>query len=508
MPIQTQENLENIDPMLDEQLYARHTEIETLEDLKNQFGTPIPALFNQFFKFIQNPSSVSVETFKRMIDTDDTIGSGVDFLTTALAARLGQYQHKNKEITEFVNTALNGIQNGFYNSVKEMLSASWSGFTCSEKVWENSDLGFVPKKLVHMPPSTMIFEVDRTGEITKDGILQYQRNYNPALSGGVNYLFGFQSMSISPQGRYSPDPYAKLGDFPYPLRTAGIYSYMAIRIPKQKVIHYAFDAQGKFGNPYGRSLLRRCHKWWVMKDVFLNMLAVALDRKGTPLQIVFCDPNLTVLDETTYTQGGDARQQGRIRGDLAAKRAFKNIHNDTTIFLPGKKGQHFDIENVPQSSNSSDFIQAIQECNKGIMRALLLPSLVFTGGDGSGSFALGQEHAKTFDKVCDGILEGLKGVLIDQLVSEIIRYNFPESAWKGDGFGGFSKRTLTNDEIEKELNAMQTAVNMGAMDMNDVTDMNKVRETVGLEPKDQPIMNEVNETETEDGENDTAADEV
>lgn len=484
------DNLEGLDPELDEQLYARHAEIKTFEDLEMQRGTPIPALFNQYYKFIQNPSSVSIETYKRMVDTDDTVGSGVDFLTTALGARIGAYQHPSKEITQFINKALNQIEGGFHNNIKQMLSAVWIGFSDSEKVWQNTDEGFVPRKLVQMPPSTLVFEVERTGEITEDGILQYQRNYNPALSGGINYLFGFTNITNVPNQRVRPDPFAKLGDFPYPLRTPNTYTYMAVRIPRQKVIHYAYDAQGMFGNPYGRSLLRRCHKWWVMKDAFLNMLAVALDRKGTPLQIIFCDPNLTVLDEEKFISGGRPESQGKIRGDLAARRAFKNIHNDTTIFLPGKKGQHYDVEPVQQASNAGDFIQAIQECNKGIMRALLLPSLVFTSGDGSGSYSLGAEHAKTFDKICDGILAGFKQTLIHELVKEMIAYNFPESAWKKDGLGDFSKRELTPDEIDKELGSIEKAVNIGAVDMNDLEDVNRVRDKISF-----PTLEEMPEKE-------------
>lgn len=494
------DNLEGLDPELDELLYARHAEIESFKDLEQQRGTPIPALFNQYYKFITNPSSVSVETFKRMIDTDDTVGSGIDFLTTALAARLGQYQHKSKEITEWVNKRLNDIEGGWVNLVKELLSASWAGYAVSEKVWANDSDGYFIKKLISLPPSTVIFEVERTGEITSDGILQYQRNYNPSLSGGVSYMFGFQSISVVPSGKVRPDPYAKLGDFPYPLRTPNTYTYMAVRIPKQKVVHYAFDAQGKFQNPYGRSLLRRCHKWWVMKDAFLNMLAIALDRKGTPLQVVFVDPNLTVIDEQKFQSGNAPTAQGKIRGDLAARRAFKNIHNDTTIFLPGKKGQHYDIEHVPQASNASDFLQAIQQCDRGIMRALLLPSLIFTGGDGSGSYALGQEHAKTFDKICDGILAGLEQVLIQQLVRELISYNFPESVWKKDGFGSFGKRSLTPDEVDKELSAIEKAVNIGAVDQNDLNDINKVREIINMEPKDKPIVHEEQDLEDPDAE--------
>ena len=141
------------DPELNEMLYARHAEITSLEDLTLQRGTTIPALFNTLYKFIQNPSSVSVETYKRMIDTDDTIGSGIDFLTICLAARLGEYTHPNKKIAKWVNAQLKYIKGGFYNLIKEILSATWAGFAVAEKVWENHpERGFVIKKCVTLPP--------------------------------------------------------------------------------------------------------------------------------------------------------------------------------------------------------------------------------------------------------------------------------------------------------------------------------------------------------------------
>lgn len=484
----TDSMLEWSDLDLERELFARHAEIKTFEDLEQQRGTPIPALFNIFYKFIQNPSSVSVETYKRMVDTDDTIGSGVDFLVTALAARLGRYQHPSPEITEWVNKALDNVDGGFFNVVKELLSASWTGFSVAEKVWANTEMGFVPKKIITLPPSTLLFETDRTGDITDDGILQYQRNYNPALSGGANYLFGFASVTGVPQDHQRPDPFAKLGDFPFPLRTANTFAYLSIRIPKLKCIHYAFDAQGKFGNPYGRSLLRRCYKYYVMKDAFLWMLSVALDRKGTPLTVIFADPNTTLIDDKKFGNGMSTK--GRdvgIRADVAAQRLFKNIHNDSSIVLPGKKGQVYDLDFVPQASNAQDFISAAEFCNKGSMRALLLPSLIFSSGDGSGSFSLGQEHAKTFDKICDGINYGVSDALVHQLIKEMLAYNFPRSAWEKDGLGGFAKRQLTSDEIGKEMDIVEKGVNTGAIDMNDMNDLNTIRDKMGLEPRKTPI---------------------
>jgi len=474
---------------LENLLYARHVEVESYKDLELQRGTPIPAMFNQFYKFVQNPSTVSVETFKRMVDTDDTVSSGVDFLTTCLAARMGRYEHPSDEITEFVNKALAEIDGGFFGVQKELLAAVWAGFVCAEKVWANTPMGFVPKKIVALPPTSCLFEVERTGELTPDGILQYQRNYNPAFfQSGSNFTFGF-SMSSAPTTQLpSPDPFAKLGDFPYPVRTANMYSYLAIRIPRAKCIHLAFSSHGAFGNPYGRSKLRAGYKWWVCKDAFIQMLSIALDRKGTPLTVVFADPSTTLIDGSRVDE--TANQRGKsvgIRADVAAYKAFKNVHNDSVIILPGKKDQIYGIETISQQSNANDFIEAIRFCDRGLMRTMLIPSLIFTSGDGAGSFALGQEHAKTFDKICDGMNEPMKSALLNQLVKDIIAYNFPRSAWEKDGLGDFGKRELSQDEIDKEMDTVEKAVNTGAIDMNDLGDLNKVRDKIGFDPRTTPI---------------------
>lgn len=470
-------------------LRAQKTEIESAEDLKQQKGTPIPALFNQFFKFIQNPSTVSVETFKRMVDTDDTIGSGVDFLATCLAARMGQYQHKNPKITKFVNDALEQVSGGWYNAIKELLSASWVGFAVQEKVWANDDMGFIVKELITLPPSTILFETDRTGKLTEDGILQYQRNYNPHMMGqGLGFFGANLGMTYGfSDGSVRPDSYAKLGDFPYPIRTANTYNYLSLRIPRVKCIHYSFDAQGKFGNPYGRSLLRRAYKYYVLKDAFLQMLSIALDRKGTPLTIVYADPNTTLQDAKKFNANAPVNERAKVRADQAAQKAFSNVHNDSVIVLPGKKGQIFEVDMQSAVASTDGFERAIDLCNKSILRALLIPSLIFANGDGTGSFALGQEHSKTFDKILDGMLVGVQEAYKNQLIRELIAYNFPESEWKKDGLGSFSKRTMTKEEVQKEAEVFDKGINMGVIDVNDINDLNKMRETLGFEPRETPI---------------------
>lgn len=478
---------------MDEMLYARHAEIKNLEDLSVQRGTPIPTLYAVFYKFIQNPSAISVETFKRMVDTDDTIGPGVDFLTTCLAARIGAYKHPSEEITAFINKALNKIEGGWVNKVKEILSASWAGYYVGEKVWANTADGFIIERVAPLPPTSVLFEVDRAGRLTVDGILQYQRNWNPySLGSGINFFGGVAGGGAgsgfnSNNGWLSPDPYARFGDLPFPLRTANQFNYLSIRIPRQKCVHYAFDAQGKFDNPYGRSMLRRAYKWWVLKDAIMRMYATAMDRKGTPLTIVWADPNTTILNPAKATPGKARGKNVGINAAEAAAAAFANIHNDTVITLPGKKGQIFDVEALDQTWSPELFTGGIDLCNKSLLRSLLIPGLIFSSGDGSGSFALGSEHGRTFDKILDGINAGVTQVLLEQVVRDLLAYNYPQSYWEREGLGEFTQRELTSEERQKEMEVVEKGVNVGAIDMNDLSDLNEVRKKAGFSTRTETI---------------------
>lgn len=479
----------------EEMLYARHVEIEDLNDLLQQRGTPIPALFNQFYKFVQNPSGVSVETFKRMIDTDNTIGAGVDFLTTCLAARLGRYVHPSKEITEHVNKALNAVEGGFPAKLKEIYSACWAGFYVGEKVYvDDPYLGFIPKKIAPLPASTILFETERTGELTQDGILQYQRNFNPYLLGrGVGYFGGAVTtgLGFAQSNNVRPDVFAKLGDLPFPMRTSNSFNYLSIRIPKAKCIHYAFDCQGNYANPYGRSLLRRIYKYYVMKDAILQMMSIALDRKGTALTVVYYDPNAPIYDPSKLPNGNMNPQQARnnpaaaVHPALAAKNAFRNIHNDSVIYLPGKKNEIYGVDFMPQASNVADFLQAAEFCDKAKMRGMLIPFLLM--GDGQGGYALGNVHDKIFEKILDGMNAGAEQVLLQQWVHDILVLNFPRSAWEKDGLGSFSKREMSQDEIEKVMNTFEKGIQNGIIDQQDLNDLNKMRDAINFEERDKVI---------------------
>jgi hypothetical protein len=457
------------------ELKNRYDELTTLESEQVQMGTSVPQLYGSLSRFIANPSTVSVETYKRMLDTDETIGAGIDFMNQALIARFGEYKHPVPEIEEFVRRAIDQMDGSWHEMLDEMFSAEWSGFSVTEQLWafEHDFDGFpafVPRKLVTYAPLTMVFAVNRHGEVLPDGIYQYQRFHNTF---GTSYLHGIDQGDLN---GWRPDTFASVGDFPYPIRIAADLTYLTVKIPKDKVIHLRSSSTGKFNNPYGRSILRRIYKSWVMKDAFLKMWIVAADKKGTPLVVGYAAPNDTVMEE--------ARQHGEPipqRADVAMANAFRNMHNSSFMVFPGKKGETYDIEAIQIQGDTNVYKDGVEYFNKAIMRGLLIPPLVL-GGDGGGSFSLGQEHNKIFKQVIDGKLKVYKQNIIDQWVTKIIAYNFPKKMWEKHGAGEFLLEEFDPEVMEKLANIFKQLTDDGYMSPESQQDMDEVRQKMNLQP--------------------------
>lgn len=493
--------IDDVPPNIKTELKNRYDELSALEQEQVQMGTTVPQLYGSLSRFIANPSTVSVETYKRMLDTDETINSGINFMNLACIARFGEYKHPVPKIQKFVRRAIEQMEGSWHENLDEMFSAEWNGFSITEQVWDyKQDFdgipAFVPKKLVTYPPLTVVFAVNRHGEVLPDGIYQYQRFHNTFFN---SYAYGLDNGSLD---GFRPDLFSSIGDFPYPIRIAADLTYLTIKIPKDKCIHIRSSSTGKFYNPYGRSLLRPIYKNWVMKDAFLKMWLVAADRKGTPLLVGFAAPNDTVLEQHT----ADGQTSGAVaeRADQAMARTFKTIHNSSFIVLPGKKGEVYDVEAINVQGDMNVFKDGIDYFNKAIMRGLLIPPLLL-GGDGGGSYSLGQEHTKVFNQVIDGKLKVFKQAILDQFIRKIIAYNFPKDEWEKHGCGEFALEEFDPEVMQILANVYKSLTEDGYMNPTIQKDFDHVRMKMGLDKGVAPIAQEYEDPDADPGSNETSA---
>lgn len=467
-----------------DEMERRLEELGAINKDNQQLGTTAPNLYGSMSTFVANPSTISVETFKRMIDTDETVGAGIDFLVLCLIARFGEYKHKNKKIERLVRKALKEMDGSFHENLDEMFSAEWAGFSVTEIVWkfvrdfDGGVCAYVPKKLVTYQPLTLAFAVDQSGDLLPQGIFQYQRQY-----GQQNQYFN----SFMDDG-FRPDFYASRGDFPHPIRINATTTYNAIPIDRDKVIHLKSSSTGKFGNPYGRSILRRIYKAWVSKDTALKLWIIAMDRKATPLLVGYAPPNETVGAADSF--GNVTRG---MRADVAMAGTLKNIHNESSIVLPGKKGEEYDLEAIQSQADMSVFQQHVEYQNKAIMRGLLIPPLIL-GGDGGGSFALGDAHRQIFQQVVDGKLKPYKQSILDQLITPLVNYNFTQDEVGNDGYGDFAVEEFDPDVMEKLANIYQTLTTNGYMSPQNQTDMDTISEKFNLPKREAVQASDLNPT--------------
>jgi len=279
---------------------------------------------------------------------------------------------------------------------------------------------------------------------------------------------------------FRPDLYASVGDFPYPIRISADLTYLTVKIPKDHVIHLRGSGTGKFDSPYGRSVFRSIYKNWVAKDAFLKMWVIAADRKGTPLLAGWASPNDTVLQNNMNNPNGPGVQQ--MRADLAMANTMKNLHNTSFVVFPGRKDEEYSLEAFQTQGDMNVFKDGVEYFNKAIMRGLLIPPLVMSGGDGGGAYSLGQEHHKIFRQSIDGKLKPYKQAILQQFIRKIIAYNFPEKEWRAQGIGDFIVEEFDPEVMEKLANIYNTLTTAGFMDPSEQADMDQVRQKMNLKP--------------------------
>ena len=379
-----------------------------------------------FDNVLNNPDAITLDTYSRMYETDETVASAVDFTILATLSRLGEYSHKDPKIQEFVRNNFESMRGSFVPLCSEILSAVWAGFSVTEKIWRLDGGKIWLDTLQPLYPSTIEFELE-----TEEG-KKYPKNTVRAIHQYRNQVG-------------------------------------AVEIPPEKAIHYVCNR--RFGNPYGQSRLRPTYKNWFLKDKALKYLGIALERYGMPLTVG------KVSNASTSVRVGTSLKSvidymNEILDNIQAKTSL-TITNDMDI----------DVKQ-PFRYVGGDFKDCITHCNIMIYRSLLMPSLVTDQGD-TGSYALGQKHFDLFVLMLDFLLNDLDEALIEQVVRQIISYNFSGV----DDFGSFEKGKFQAEDQKMLSDVFLSMTNGGYLSPSRIDDLNAVRERLGFSKVEEAEIN-------------------
>ncbi len=453
--------------------YDRYNELEREEQsvkrsIAGQLGTEIPMLYGFNSNFLINPSNIGTGILARMIELDDTIASAHMFSNLMVLAKVGDYHHdKSPEISDFVNESLSKLIRPTWQESKEsQLSSRGFGFSVTEKVYGLNKLyQKVPARLPTYHPSTIAFEVDDTGQITQDGVLQFMLQNNQFNNpNNIWAKVGY--------GWKTKNPFETPSDRMLPTRVPFIHQYGLGRIPRDKVIHHIGNAGMAFGNPYGKTPVRTAHMLWQLKVFFMRQMGIAGKRNATS-KLWGAAPKGEANVKMKNAQGGDELVSPRE----AVRRMIAEADTDDGI-VTGTELEGYKISVLQSLANLNDFVAVINAIDVWMFRCWLLPSLVMTDGS-AGSRSLGDKHFEIVDHVAGSDAEKFTKTLMIDLVQPLIVDNFGEQK----DYGGFTNRPQSTQEREMLANIFNTLTTSGWMKPHVKEDMEFVRKTLSL-PKD------------------------
>ena len=172
--------------------------------------------------------------YKEMLSNDETISTGMEYLTGRVVSRIGAYTHEDEKIKELVDRSIESIRGTMIEIRRGILRDSFAyGFGVGEFTLKSEGNQWILSSIQILDPTSIEFKMT-----------QYE-----------DKSYGLGSV----------------------VQKA---SFDEIEIPAGKCI---IKTYGDNSTPYGRGLLRRCYRWWSFKKAIPKLWAVALERFGTPM---------------------------------------------------------------------------------------------------------------------------------------------------------------------------------------------------------------------------------
>ena len=374
---------------------------EAAQSVGYSYSAIVSDLINALDMPILNSDSFRSQ-YKQMLSADETIGTGIEYLTGRIVSRIGTYSHEDEKIKELVDRSIESIQGTMTEVRRGILRDSFAyGYGVGEFTLKSENGRWILSSIQILDPTSIKFKMAKRDD-----------------------------------GSYSVGAV---------VQDAG---FSEIEIPAGKCI---IKTYGDNTTPYGKSLLRRCYRWWSFKKSIPKLWAVALERFGTPML-------------HAKTDNRDDRKK------LDA--LFTNLYSNPHITTDTSAEIH--AISTPSSAVSGSYLTALELCDKMMYRAMFLPSLL-GGGENGGSYSLGQVHLELFNATAAALAEDYADTELEMLWRPLIEWNYGVQ----EDYGSF----LINDAMptEEKVALSGMILNLaGAGVVDPSSDREWVREMLGL----------------------------
>lgn len=378
------------------------------------------------------------------------IKNGIEKLTLYICSKIGRYHHPNPMIEEFVNV---NLENRIHLWIQEIAqSAYWSGFGVSEILWNKKPGpdGFRQiwiEDIVNYHPTQIEFRLNDYSRLTHGEKTSYSQLHSGIWVPAPNTL----QKNRRPSNNY----------------TGGM-----LRLPKSKVMHVAFG--GSHNNPWGHSQLESVLDYHLFKEAFRDMMAIALDRYGTPLLYAIVPPQLT----SEVVEEPDGTQRNKTYRESVAEVISSAKGNQGIVLEQLSKEYPVSIGSLTTSNNYADaFTQAIDFCDHNMQVGMGIPNLIMRDErSGLGNGQSSENQVEMFNMLISHYFKIVTNAFVNQVVRQLIAYNFDADSVKNISQPGYiSELPLRPTEIETLTAAIEKMTMLGYVNPSDQEDYNHVR---------------------------------
>lgn len=186
------------------------------------------------------------------------------------------------------------------------------------------------------------------------------------------------------------------------LRTDEVNQHTA-EIPASKLLILTNDMEGD--DVTGQSILRASHKHWYYKNNLYGIAAVAAERFGVGIPVVYLPP-----------ASGQAEKE-------EAEDMAESVHSNERSFAVMMAESKFEIVTPSGNPQGAAIENQVNHHNAQILLSVLATFLGL-GTDGTGSYALSQDQSSFFLNVLRDIAAYLKEEIGRQVIKQIVDINF------------------------------------------------------------------------------------
>lgn len=401
------------------------------------------------------------------------IFDGLKKIVLAVQMKLGEYEHPHPAINDFVRANISNSDK-LYRWIGDIThSCLWSGLSVSESIWsyKQGPSGF--------------------NQVWIDDLI----NYNP-----LHIQLKLNNSSRLTHGEKLPDSTYLTGVWvPAPFNTLGkktkklgpSFTGSHVRLPKGKHVYLALGTEGN--NPWGTSLLEPVLEYHLFKEAYRDMLAIALDRYGTPLIWVKV-PNQST-NEYIEDLDGDSRPKSlreKVTEELSDMRSEAAL-----VFTQIDKDHPVEIGSLTTGNNFADaFTEAINMCDQNMLIGMGIPNLIVKDNNqGLGSSGSSERQVEMFHAFISSIYKQVVGAFLDQCVLQLIQYNFdPRIIPEAYLPGSIKEKPLRWSETSTLIEGIKAFTELGYITPEETPDRNYVREVLNMPyrvEKEAPVLAEI-----------------